>query len=393
MRLDMNIFQIAAKYATNLMGIATPEEREALENWKQESVWHTNLAERLDQEEDFKENQQLLERFSVTEAWKKMEKNLDKAMGRRAGGRRWWKYAAVILVMLGGGFWYFQMKTAVPVKPPLIVQQSIPSGKRSAKLTLGNGKVVKLVPNGRFTLAEMDGTVIQKDSTGIDYRQIGVGEDTLVYNQMETLTGMEYTLTLSDGTRVYLNAESRLKYPVVFRGTERVVELSGEAYFKVEKDSLHPFIVNVYDKLKVEVLGTEFNVQAYSGDEVVKTTLNCGKVRVMMGKEALELVPDQQAVCDLRHRRFHKIEVNANYFSAWKDGKFIFEDEPLENILNSLARWYNISVFYQNEELKNFHFTGDLERYDDFSVALRLLEKATNIRFLVTGRTVVVQII
>ena len=393
MRLDMNIFQIAAKYAANLMGIATPEEREALENWKQESVWHTNLAERLDQEEDFKENQQLLERFSVTEAWKKMEKNLDKAMGRRAGGRRWWKYAAVILVMLGGGFWYFQMKTAVPVKPPLIVQQSIPSGKRSAKLTLGNGKVVKLVPDGRFTLAEMDGTVIQKDSTGIDYRQIGVGEDTLVYNQMETLTGMEYTLTLSDGTRVYLNAESRLKYPVVFRGTERVVELSGEAYFKVEKDSLHPFIVNVYDKLKVEVLGTEFNVQAYSGDEVVKTTLNCGKVRVMMGKEALELAPDQQAVCDLRHRRFHKIEVNANYFSAWKDGKFIFEDEPLENILNSLARWYNISVFYQNEELKNFHFTGDLERYDDFSVALRMLEKATNIRFLVTGRTVVVQII
>lgn len=92
---------------------------------------------------------------------------------------------------------------------------------------------------------------------------------------------------------------------------------------------MHPFIVNVYDKLKVEVLGTEFNVQAYSGDEVVKTTLNCGKVRVMMGKEALELVPDQQAVCDLRHRRFHKIEVNANYFSAWKDGKFIFEDEPL----------------------------------------------------------------
>ena len=89
MRLDMNIFQIAAKYAANLMGIATPEEREALENWKQESVWHTNLAERLDQEEDFKENQQLLERFSVTEAWKKMEKNLDKAMGRRAGGRRW----------------------------------------------------------------------------------------------------------------------------------------------------------------------------------------------------------------------------------------------------------------------------------------------------------------
>ena len=168
--------------------------------------------------------------------------------------------------------------------------------------------------------------------------------------------------------------------------------MSGEAYFEVRRNEKLPFRVQA-GEMKVEVLGTEFNVQAYSGDEVVKTTLNCGKVRVMMGKEALELAPDQQAVCDLRHRRFHKIEVNANYFSAWKDGKFIFEDEPLENILNSLARWYNISVFYQNEELKNFHFTGDLERYDDFSVALRMLEKATNIRFLVTGRTVVVQII
>ncbi len=95
MRLDMNIYQIAAKYAANLNGIAMPEEREALENWKQESVWHTNLAERLDQEEDFKENQQLLERFSVTEAWKKNGEESGKAMGRRAGERRWWKYAAV----------------------------------------------------------------------------------------------------------------------------------------------------------------------------------------------------------------------------------------------------------------------------------------------------------
>ena len=213
------------------------------------------------------------------------------------------------------------------------------------------------------------------------------------YNTIVVPRGGEYEVRLPDGSYVWMNADSEIRFPVVFTGQTRQVSLKGEAYFKVEKDSLHPFIVNVYDKLKVEVLGTEFNVQAYSGDEVVKTTLNCGKVRVMMGKEALELAPDQQAVCDLRHRRFHKIEVNANYFSAWKDGKFIFEDEPLENILNSLARWYNISVFYQNEELKNFHFTGDLERYDDFSVALRMLEKATNIRFLVTGRTVVVQII
>ena len=390
MRLDMNIFQIAAKYAANLMGIATPEEREALENWKQESVWHTNLAERLDQEEDFKENQQLLERFSVTEAWKKMEKNLDKAMGRRAGGRRWWKYAAVILVMLGGGFWYFQMKTAVPVKPPLIVQQSIPSGKRSAKLTLGNGKVVKLVPDGRFTLAEMDGTVIQKDSTGIDYRQIGVGEDTLVYNQMETLTGMEYTLTLSDGTRVYLNAESRLKYPVVFRGTERVVELSGEAYFKVSKDALRPFVVKM-NGVNVRVLGTSFNVRSYADEGQVVTTLVEGRVQVRGVGNTVSLAPGQQALEVSGTRDIKVLDVDVAPYVAWHEGKFYFVHAPLNSIMEELARWYDVEVVFENPAVREECFTIEMQRFDDFNKVLRLIERTGMVTISVDGHIVTVK--
>ena len=390
MRLDMNIFQIAAKYAANLMGIATPEEREALENWKQESVWHTNLAERLDQEEDFKENQQLLERFSVTEAWKKMEKNLDKAMGRRAGGRRWWKYAAVILVMLGGGFWYFQMKTAVPVKPPLIVQQSIPSGKRSAKLTLGNGKVVKLVPDGRFTLAEMDGTVIQKDSTGIDYRQIGVGEDTLVYNQMETLTGMEYTLTLSDGTRVYLNAESRLKYPVVFRGTERVVELSGEAYFKVSKDALRPFVVKM-NGVNVRVLGTSFNVRSYADEGQVVTTLVEGCVQVRGVGNTVSLAPGQQALEVSGTRNIKVLDVDVAPYVAWHEGKFYFVHAPLNSIMEELARWYDVEVVFENPAVREECFTIEMQRFDDFNKVLRLIERTGMVTISVDGHIVTVK--
>ena len=390
MRLDMNIFQIAAKYAANLMGIATPEEREALENWKQESVWHTNLAERLDQEEDFKENQQLLERFSVTEAWKKMEKNLDKAMGRRAGGRRWWKYAAVILVMLGGGFWYFQMKTAVPVKPPLIVQQSIPSGKRSAKLTLGNGKVVKLVPDGRFTLAEMDGTVIQKDSTGIDYRQIGVGEDTLVYNQMETLTGMEYTLTLSDGTRVYLNAESRLKYPVVFRGTERVVELSGVAYFKVSKDALRPFVVKM-NGVNVRVLGTSFNVRSYADEGQVVTTLVEGCVQVRGVGNTVSLAPGQQALEVSGTRNIKVLDVDVAPYVAWHEGKFYFVHAPLNSIMEELARWYDVEVVFENPAVREECFTIEMQRFDDFNKVLRLIERTGMVTISVDGHIVTVK--
>ena len=381
MRLDMNIFQIAAKYAANLMGIATPEEREALENWNQESVWHTNLAERLDQEEDFKANQQLLERFSVTEAWKKMEKNLDKAMGRRAGERRWWKYAAVILVMLGGGFWYFQMKTAVPVKPPLIVQQSIPSGKRSAKLTLGNGKVVKLVPNGRFTLAEMDGTVIQKDSTGIDYRQIGVGEDTLVYNQMETLTGMEYTLTLSDGTRVYLNAESRLKYPVVFRGTERVVELSGEAYFKVSKDALRPFVVKM-NGVNVRVLGTSFNVRSYADEGQVVTTLVEGKVKV----NDQDIVAGEQAVYSKNDGKTTVRQVEVEQYVAWQEGTFVFRNERLENVMKTLGRWYGVEFHFIDERAKEIRIGARFGRYDDMQPIVDMIKKTNLVEVLQTNR-------
>lgn len=380
MRLDVKIFQIAAKLAASLTGTATPEEREELENWKQAGVHRADLVERLGRQEDFEENQQLLERFSAAEAWKKIETDLDGEMAGRIGTLRRWKYAAVILLALGGGIWYFQMKSPVPVKT-MIVHQSIPSGKQGAKLTLGNGRVVKIVQADRFTLAELDGTMIRKDSAGIDYRQVGVGEDTLVYNQMETLTGMEYALTLSDGTQIYLNAESRLKYPVVFRGTERTVELDGEAYFKVAKDPGRPFTVKM-NGVDVQVLGTSFNARSYTDEEQVVTTLVEGKVTV----NGRDIEPGEQAVYSKNGGRMTVRQVEVGQYVAWQEGTFVFRNERLEDIMKTLRRWYGVEFHFMDERAKEIRIGARFGRYDDMNPIIDMIKKTDLVEVLQTNR-------
>ena len=376
------------------LGIITAEEQAELEAWSLQEE-HARLYAKIRNQAELQKRNLYVDGLDVDGVWHKLREQIADVPVRKRRFFTRYRVVACLLLLIGVGTLLVYNRYS-RLQPSDLLVQSIHPGSSKAVLITNEGKQIILQDSLNQEIQVDESVTVKNTGLLAEYclQDLQDAEQAEIkYNTIVVPRGGEYEVRLPDGSYVWMNADSEIRFPVVFTGQTRQVSLKGEAYFKVEKDSLHPFIVNVYDKLKVEVLGTEFNVQAYSGDEVVKTTLNCGKVRVMMGKEALELAPDQQAVCDLRHRRFHKIEVNANYFSAWKDGKFIFEDEPLENILNSLARWYNISVFYQNEELKNFHFTGDLERYDDFSVALRMLEKATNIRFLVTGRTVVVQII
>ncbi|MFR8080511.1 MAG: FecR family protein [Odoribacter splanchnicus] len=369
------------------LGIITAEEQAELEAWSLQEE-HARLYAKIRNQAELQKRNLYVDGLDVDGVWHKLREQIADVPVRKRRFFTRYRVVACLLLLIGVGTLLVYNRYS-RLQPSDLLVQSIHPGSSKAVLITNEGKQIILQDSLNQEI-QVDESVTVKNTGLLNIVCRFTGQNRPII--LRSLPRGGNIGSSATGWLCVMNADSEIRFPVVFTQT-RQVSLKGEAYFKVEKDSLHPFIVNVYDKLKVEVLGTEFNVQAYSGDEVVKTTLNCGKVRVMMGKEALELVPDQQAVCDLRHRRFHKIEVNANYFSAWKDGKFIFEDEPLENILNSLARWYNISVFYQNEELKNFHFTGDLERYDDFSVALRMLEKATNIRFLVTGRTVVVQII
>lgn len=216
---------------------------------------------------------------------------------------------------------------------------------------------------------------------GVVYRQIGVGEDTLVYNQMETLTGMEYTLTLSDGTRVYLNAESRLKYPVVFRGTERVVELSGEAYFKVSKDALRPFVVKM-NGVNVRVLGTSFNVRSYADEGQVVTTLVEGKVKV----NDQDIVAGEQAVYSKNDGKTTVRQVEVEQYVAWQEGTFVFRNERLENVMKTLGRWYGVEFHFIDERAKEIRIGARFGRYDDMQPIVDMIKKTNLVEVLQTNR-------
>ena len=194
-------------------------------------------------------------------------------------------------------------------------------------------------------------------------------------------------ITLPDQTKVTLNRYSSLTYPDRFKEDRREVQLQGEAYFEVAPDSLHPFIVKT-EQQNLRVLGTSFAIRAYANESVVLTTLETGKVNIHSKGQEVILTPGEQSC--LKGGNLTVAKVNTTLFTAWHKGIFIFQDQPLENILNTLARWYNIDIFYTNENLKDIHFTGELKRYDriqDFLCKLEILEK---VRFTIKGRTVTV---
>ena len=182
-----------------------------------------------------------------------------------------------------------------------------------------------------------------------------------------------------------MNSDSKLEFPVHFRGKERVVRLNGEAYFQVKRNEAMPFKVMV-DQMEVKVLGTSFDIYAY--DEEVRTTLVEGAVKVTLEGESYRLVPGEQA-----HVKGGKVEVgkvDVYECIAWKEGKFVFRDKRLEEVLEILGRWYDLEIFYQNPEVKNLHFTGNILRHASIDEVLKFLAHTQLVRFDVRGRTVIV---
>jgi transmembrane sensor len=191
---------------------------------------------------------------------------------------------------------------------------------------------------------------------------------------------------LDDGTEVWLNAGSRLKYPVAFLGEKRKVIFSGEAFFEVKKDS-RPFIVSM-ETGDVTVLGTSFGIRAYPG-ETDYTTLVTGKVCFQSKEnESVILSPGEQAVFHLAGR-LEKREVNVEEYVGWKDGLFVFRNETLSEIMKILGRWYGVNVIFLDDSLKELEYTGNLERYDSINTFLQLLKRLKEVHYEIKGNTVV----
>ena len=377
---------IARLFAKKLADGLDEEETRRLEQWLSESPRHAAEWERLRQEvapggrsvELQREGARLVER-----RWREFRQRV---MG---GRRRLWiramRYAAIVLVPLAAAAYLWTMFH--PAEPATEAETPIVPGTFRAQLTLDDGRTVALDSTAFRSIGQLPEATVKVADRVLTYtRSDHAAPAEVKYNTLEIPRGGEYALQLADGSRVWLNAETRLRYPVAFAGTERRVELTGEAYFEVSKDATRPFIVRA-NGVDVRVLGTSFNVAAY-GAEVV-TTLVEGRVAVEAGSERVTLEPDRQAVWDGKQMEVR--QVDASNYGLWRKGIFYFEDRRLEEILDALARWYGVEVFYVNPETKDMRFTVEIKRYENIDVILRRIAQTERVHFGVSGRTVTVQ--
>ena len=363
----------------HLMDVATSEEKEEVERW---------LAEDEGNREYYRKAKRYFETYYTGEetrvvdskgAWDEFVVYADKS--RKAHiWRMIVKYAAILLLPLCVGLGYWLLGNDTPQPPFVSGGISIEPGTTKAVLVFNSGQQVKLTDSIAFEQA------IEK------FKPSGQVEQAIEYNKIIVPRGGEYNLVLADGTSVMINSDSKLSVPDRFEGKERRVRLEGEALFHVAQDVEHPFIVET-DGGDVTVLGTVFNVNAYLGEDYVQTTLVEGRV-AFQGKgmtDARTIAPGEQITYDVQTNSVNVEKVATRIYTAWTEGKWIIEGERLDEIMKQLARWYDVTVFYQNAEAKDLVFTGDLEKYSNCNVILDIISMTTNVEFELKDRVIIVK--
>lgn len=301
--------------------------------------------------------------------------------------------AASIALLLGTGIFYFTKPKEQSIPVAEKAQEIAPGGTRGI-LTLSNGKQIILANiSAKDTIAkEGEEVTIKMGANGVITYIINPDADASknnpnAFNTLSTPTGGQYNIVLADGTKVYLNAVSSIKYPTQFNGDKRLVELDGEAYFEVAKDKSKPFIVKS-DNQSIEVLGTHFNVHAYANESVVKTTLLEGSVAVSFKNQKSILKPGQQSNVSDNFTKIKIREVDTDEAIAWKNGRFKFDNADLKTVMRQLERWYGIKVEYRGD-VSDVRFSGGTFMNKNLSEVLKVLE-LSNIKFKVEGRTIIV---
>lgn len=314
--------------------------------------------------------------------------------------KNWKKLMAVaaLLIMISAvGMYFVNVKNPFGSNEQIAIadKTSIIPGGNKAVLTLGNGTIINLedLKNGKVA-EEGDVTVTKNQSGQLTYvfNEVAAGKDVKnrLFNTLTTPKGGQYQVNLPDGSRVWLNAASSLKFPSTFSGlSQRKVEMSGEAYFEIAKNKKIPFVV-VSDKQEVEVLGTHFNVNAYADETNTRTVLMEGavKIRDLSGKSHVFLKPGEEAVLNVGDIRVQPADFDKAI--DWKSGKFIFKNESLESIMRKVARWYDVEVIYSGSVPKQETFSGTVSRFDDVEKVLRRLELTGEVNFKINGRKIIV---
>ena len=310
----------------------------------------------------------------------------------------WLGLAASVLIILGGAYFISDKKEYAIAKEDssssvgLTTEKSakILPGGHHAVLTTSDGKAIILdsMPNGLLT--QQGNTDVKKLGGLLEYKAPAsfIRDTVISYNTVSTPRGGQYQIVLSDGSKVWLNAASSIRFPTAFSGSLREVELTGEAYFEVAKNKEKPFQVKVRD-MKIAVLGTHFNVKAYEDEAETKTSLLEGSVKIIQGKEVGLLKPGQQAVINFKDDKVKIATADMVEVIAWKNGLFRFEGANIETIMREIGRWYDVEIVYAGK-VPMRRFEGKINRNAGLSEVLRILE-LSNVKFSIAGKKIIVQ--
>lgn len=327
------------------------------------------------------------------------------------------RMVAAVLLLLAGAAGYLiwtnkgQPATAQQAGPDSRFKNDIAPGGNKATLTLSNGQMILLDSSSNGTLARQGNASVVKLNSGqlayrtadgrepADQRQTATAAPApLIYNTLSTPRGGQYQLALPDGSKVWLNAASSIRYPTTFSGRERKVEITGEAYFEIAKNAAMPFKVKIAtqrggggggaenDGGEIEVLGTSFNIMAYEDDTVSSTTLLEGAVKITKGMTTRTITPGQQLITGNKGSVRIIPDIDVQKTIAWKNGKFIFYNDDIVSIMKQLTRWYDIDV--RMTGVVHDHYTGGISRQVNISQVLKMIEAAGGVSFSVQGKEV-----
>lgn len=385
-------FEIVPLIVRSLQDELSEAEEVILNEWLEKSPENRSFYIKL-QHRDLQGKREQIQGLHKAKQWKRIRREITPTRVYR------WKqvarYAALLVLCLSAALSTLLISRNQVLNSPQVVSEKVsvtPGGSKACLIT-ESGEQIELVANKSFMLKQEHGMVINAANNML---KVELSDSTAAVDSYKTIAvpiGGEYRLELSDGTVVWLNSDTRLRFPMYFGKGKRVVYLDGEACFDVAHDASSPFIVSM-GGVDVRVLGTLFNVKAYASDPVIYTTLAQGAVKAInrQKNQTMVLVPNQQCLFHKDNLSMEVKKVDASVYLGWTKGHFVFENETLEEIMKQLERWYDVSVFYRNPEVKQYRFTGDIDRFDNISTILEMIQVTYNVRFMIKNKTITVSL-
>lgn len=379
-------FLLASWIAKSMAGELSDEELQLLDEWRMTSARNHQLYDRIVSRERREAKRRHFTAFDKVFGWQGYSKKLKETEKKVNRWRVFLRYAAILLIPLNATV-YGVLRSGEETVSLADLNAITPGGTR-AELVLPSGEVVDLVAKSGV-ISRGENTVINNEGKTLSYKSIGnqAPMDSLRYNEVIVPKGGEYQLVLSDGTLVYLNSMTKIRFPERFSEKCREVEVCGEAFFEVAENKRVPFVVKT-DAYEITVLGTKFNVTAYADEQVATTTLVEGAVSIS-GKcigEAKALRPNEQFVLDRVSGSVEIKNVDVNYYTAWKDGMFRFRDVRLEEIMHVVERWYDMTVVYEDESVRDLHFGFNMSRLETIEPLLNIFELNGKIKITKEGK-------